>query len=125
MFKFFRRRPVIVERYIHRIERYPDPATAPAAQRANEYIERAESEYVRLATIVSENLNARDAGLYYDQETVNRHLGAMNAIHHSLAIIKGSDSIIEGAYLDRQAELRKDEKFPVTSLLAQTSPIYV
>lgn len=92
--------------------------------RMNDYIQKAENEYARLYAETSEQLSARDAGQAYQQDTVTRQLGAMMVIADSLALLKGTDHIIEVAKLDRMGESRMNEVYPFNSFLSGTSLLY-
>lgn len=95
--------------------------------RVGSYISRAETEYARLSQEVGHILDRRDVGkeTLTDRETASRLIGMMTALHSSLSLIKGTDSISEGFRLDQIAFGRRFDRFPVTSVLSNSSPIYV
>lgn len=122
MFRKKSPKTIVQVKVVTQYQRTPEDIQREA--RITDYIKRAEDEYARIYDETGQQLDRRDAGEHYHQDTVTRQLGEMRAIADSLAIIKGSDLIIEVAQLDRKSEARRGEIFPYSSFLSSRSPIY-
>jgi hypothetical protein len=125
MFGFFKKRTVV--KYVDRTVTRYETSTEDAAmrKRVESFIERAENEYVRLVRSLDDDRERVANGGYIARDLTDRKLGKLDVIAQSLALIKGTSSIVETFQLDKKASERRNDRFPVTSLLAQSSPIYV
>lgn len=131
MFSFFTSKkskpapPAVAARQEHVFVSTPEDVTI--RNRMEEFIERAESEYARLSKEIDDLMDAER--VYGHVSTGNKEKraqlhGQMTAIHHSIAIIKGTDSIVEGFRLDKMAQSRVNDRFPLNSFLSQSSLMY-
>jgi hypothetical protein len=94
--------------------------------RANvsQYVENAENEYARLAKSVSDALDARDEGRYYDRGQMDRDQGKMHVLVASVAAVTGTDLIVMSFKMDKLAQARRNGRFPLNSFLSNGSLIY-
>lgn len=126
MFGFNRKPKVVVQQSVRNVVRYEStPEDVARKERVEDYIKRATDEYARLCQELQEDRIRFQNGGPRIKDLVDRKLGKLQVLSESLAILKGTDHIIEVFQLDKQAEKRLGERFPVTSILSSSSPIFV
>jgi len=119
------RKPAAQPQVITKVVYRTSPEDQAKLDRLDETVKLMEHEYAHRSQSVNEELNKRDAGYPYDQKGVDRDLGYMHSLHESIARLTGKDSIVVSFQLDKMAQSRRDETFPITSIMSSTgSPIW-
>jgi hypothetical protein len=125
MFGFSRKQLPIVQ-YVERpVKVYCNtPADEAHKARVANYILLAENEYARICKELEDNRVLKQNGGFHDEFQVTRMHAQLTTIADTLALLKGTDVIVEVSRLDKMARERSGERFPMTSFLSSSYPLY-
>lgn len=95
-----------------------------AEERTQDTITRLTDEYARLHQRVQKECAARDAGEDYSIESIGADVSVMKVLSNTIALLTGTDQIIQTHTLQAQARLREDDIFPINSHLSTGRLLY-